>query len=262
MISVIITTRNRRKLLIERSLKSILNQTYRDFEVIIVDDNSEDNIYDVVMALKNPQITILRNLERRGLPFSRNLGADYAKGDYIVFLDDDNEFEPDFLERTTIHFSDFLVSGVSVGKNIIYPEGRVYQSPPQGNYFSMNDGFLIRKKAFQKIRYDEELTANEDVDFGLRFLKKFKVGKIDKPLMTVYGSAIFNKTSYSNYSDEHLEGLCKFWLKNQNEFDKENKRYYQKMVGRYFLIASGKMKWFRLGYWLEQKLKRYYQIWL
>ena len=237
-------------------MPSVLNQKIEN-EIFIIDSSTNYETYNELK--KNYRgIYYYRMSEPNNLAMARNKGAELAQTEYIVFLDDDNEFYPDYLEET-IKFLDEHpeYEAVGVGKDIIYPEGKIYQSPPQGNYFSMNDGFLIKR---MDIKCDENLTANEDADFGLRFLKKYKVGRIDKPLMKVYGSAIFNKTSYSDYSDSHLVGLIKFWLKNKNEFDEENKRYYQKMIGRYFLLAAGRPKWFKLMYWLEEKLKRYIKI--
>ncbi len=257
--TIIICTKNRPKLLLERSLPSALNQTIPE-DIIIIDSSTNDETYQELK--KNYRgVFYYRMPEPNNLAMARNKGAEVAQSEYIVFLDDDNEFYPNYLEET-IGFLDKYpeYDAVGTGKDVVYPEGKVYQSPPRGDYFSMNDGFLIRPQAFFDIKCDENLMANEDADFGLRFLKKYKVGRIDKPLMKSYASAIFNKTSYSDYSDFHLEGLVRFWLKNQNEFDEINKRYYQKMIGRYFLLAAGRPKWFKPLYWLEEKIKRYYRV--
>ena len=270
--TIIICTKNRPKLLIERSLPSVLKQTFprtikgnlrtgiHQWAVNIIDSSTNDETYQ---ELKKDYrgIYYYRMPEPNNLTMARNKGVELAQSEYIVFLDDDNEFYSNYLEET-IEFLDkhSEYDAVGIGKDVILPEGKVYQSPPEGDYFSMNDGFLMKRKAFLDVKCDEILMANEDADFGLRFLKKYKVGRIDKPLMKVYASAIFNRTSYSDYSDSHLEGLMRFWLKNQNEFDEINKRYYQKMVGRYFLLAAGRPKWFKPMYWLEEKIKRYLRI--
>ena len=240
-------------------MPSAINQTIPK-EVIIIDSSTNDETYQELK--KNSRgIFYYRMPEPNNLAMARNKGAELAQSEHIVFLDDDNEFYPDFLEYTTAFLNNLSkYQAVGIGKDVIYPEGKIYQSPPQGDYFSMNDGFLIRRKAFLDIKCDETLTANEDADFGLRFLKKYKVGRIGKPFMKSYASAIFNKTSYSDYSDFHLEGLLKFWLKNKSKFDEVNKRYYQKMIGRYFLLAAGCPKWFKPLYWLEEKIKRYIRI--
>lgn len=257
-VSVVIPTYNRFRLLMERSLPSVCNQSFRDCEIIVIDDCSQISYY-----LESP-VRFHRNSSRMGLAYNRNYGMKMATGEYIVSLDDDNEFHADFLEKT-VQFLDIHpeYAAVGVGKNVIYPEGTVYQPPPRSDFYcSINDGFLIRREAFLDIQCDEELMANEDADFGLRFLKKYKLGQINKPLMTVYGSAIINKSSYSDYSDRHLEGMLRFWLKNKDEFKKSpaDYIYFQKMIGRMFLLACGRPKWFKPMYWLEQKLKRYYQI--
>ena len=179
-----------------------------------------------------------------------------------------------------------------MGKNVIYPEGKVYQSPPKSDFYcSINDGFLIKRKAFLDIKCDEELMANEDADFGLRFLKKYKLGQIDEPLMTVYGSNIINTTSYSDYSDRHLKGLEQFLNKNLKELRRNpvEGSYFCRMVGRMFYLRGFKniaighlnngflvnktlrnwLHWkmaqlgaYRQFYWLEQKLARYKRIYL
>lgn len=255
-VSIIISTRNRIKLLLERSLPSALEQTYRDFEVIVIDDASDDDTYHTIKNLNHPRITCLGNFKRRGLAGNKNLGIDYAKGEYIVFLDDDNKFHPDFLKETvkaieTPTVTRNYVDAVMVRKTIIYPEGKVSHLPKLP--CSINDGFLMRKQIFKEIKFDEELQANEDSAFGIVFFKEeFEMGLIDKNLMTVYGSAVVNNTSYSDYTDYHLDGLAKFWLKHHQ---------YEEYIGRMFMLRSGK-RWFRWMYWLETKLKRYIQIWL
>lgn len=242
-VSVIIPTRNRPKLLLERSLPSVLRQTFRDFEVIIIDDAS-DQSYPTKYDSK---ARYFRNKERRGLAWNKNFGISKAKGEYIVFLDDDNEFHPNFLEEALAWIQS---DAVGVDKIIVYPEGKVLHRPKQP--CSLNDGFIFKRHVFKKIKFDEELQANEDADFGVRFFKEgFKLDQLYKPLMTVYGSPIFNTTSYSDYTDYHLDGLARFWLKHHD---------YKKYIGRMFLLSAGSPKWFRYLYWLEEKIKRYYQI--
>ena len=224
---------------------------WNDYEIIVIDDASEEE-YPLFNKLKSPnRVRYYKNETRKGLAYNRNKGVEMANGEYIVSLDDDNEFHPNFLEET-VRFLDKYpeFDAVGVGKNIIYPEGKVYQLPKLP--CSINDGFLIRKKVFEKIKFDENLQANEDADFGIQFFKVgFKMGLIDEPFMTVYASAIINRTSYSDYSDYHLDGLAKFWLKNHD---------YKQYIGRMFLLSAGRPKWFKPIYWLEEKLKRYWMI--
>lgn len=248
-VSIIIPTRNRAKLLMERSLPSVGRQTFENFEVIIVDDASEEKypfFYD------GTKVAYYRNTERMGLAWNKNFGISKAKGEYIVFLDDDNEFHPDFLTRTVAWLDEAnSADAVGVDKTIVYPEGKVHHRPKIP--CSINDGFLMRRKIFDIVQYDGDLQANEDADFGIRFFKAgFIMSQIYQTLMTVYGSPIFNTTSYSDYTDHHLDGLAKFWLKHHD---------YKKYIGRMFLLSAGSPKWFKYLYWLGEKVKRYYQIW-
>jgi len=245
-VSIIIPTRNRRKLLMERALPSALNQNFDDFDIFIIDDASEDDTLKKVQALNDKRITVIKNKKRMGLAYNRNLGVELSTGEYIVSLDDDNEFHPDFLKETVDYIENYaptegLYGAVGVGKNVVYPEGTIYQKPPQSDFYaSINDGFLIRRTVFNKVRFDETLHANEDSDFGLHFLKHFKLGGINKLLMTVYGSEIINKSSYSDYTDYHMDGVHKFVQKNWFEFMKVPKElgYIARMAGRIFYLGG------------------------
>lgn len=244
-VSVVIASRNR-ELIKERAVSSAYGAA-----VVIVDDCSD-------VPYSEGAFRLIRNTEHRGLAYSRNIGASSAETEYIVHLDDDNELLPGFLEQAVAYLDSHPEeAAVAVGKVITYPEGDVYQPPVTEG--SMNDGFLMRREAFLDIQCDETLTANEDADFGIRFREKYKIGAIHKPLFHAYASPIFNTTSYSDYSNYHLEGLVRFWLKHKDDQDAP---YFKKYIGRMFLLASGQMRWFRWGYWIQEKLKRYYQIYL
>jgi len=95
MISVIIPLFNKAHS-IENTLKSLLSQTYSDFEVIVVDDGSTDNSASLVEAMSDPRITLIRK-ENGGVSSARNIGVKYAKGEYVAFLDADDEWAKDYL---------------------------------------------------------------------------------------------------------------------------------------------------------------------
>lgn len=98
MISVIMLTYNRENL-VSRAIESILRQTYRDFEFIIVDNGSTDRSGQIAekYAAKDNRIRVIRR-ERGNIGSGRNAGLDEAQGEYIAFIDDDDWAEPDFLE--------------------------------------------------------------------------------------------------------------------------------------------------------------------
>ena len=93
LVSVNLTTHNRSHL-IERALKGILNQTYKNYEIIIVDDASSDNTKEIIKKYqkRNKRIKYIRHKQNKGLATARNTALKHSKGKYIAFLDDDDEW--------------------------------------------------------------------------------------------------------------------------------------------------------------------------
>ncbi len=96
-VSVVIPTYNRAHL-VGRAIQSVLNQTYHDFEIIIVDDGSIDNTEDVVKSLNDPSIRYTRHDQNRGGSAARNTGIKMARGEYVAFQDSDDEYLPEKVE--------------------------------------------------------------------------------------------------------------------------------------------------------------------
>ena len=97
-ISVVIPTYNRAELLL-RSIKSIQNQTYMNWELIVVDDGSTDGTEQIISNLDDSRIRYMRNEENIGAAASRNRGVSLAKNDYIAFQDSDDVWRCDKLQR-------------------------------------------------------------------------------------------------------------------------------------------------------------------
>lgn len=100
--SIIIPLYNKEKF-IEKTLESVLSQTYQDFEVIIINDGSTDSSVDKILTFNDPRIQLIHQ-ENQGVSSARNLGIKKAKGKYICFLDADDYWYPDFL-KTIHHYS-------------------------------------------------------------------------------------------------------------------------------------------------------------
>lgn len=97
-ISIILPVRNS-ELYIKETINSILNQTYQDYELIIIDDCSTDKSLDIINDLKNDKFIIIKNENNLGAAPSRNKGIDIAKGRYIAFIDSDDIWENDKIEK-------------------------------------------------------------------------------------------------------------------------------------------------------------------
>src|SRR3989442_437688 len=96
-VSVIIPTYNRAEFL-GLALTSVLNQTFQDFEILIIDDNSQDSTQEVVTNFGDERIKYIRHDVNKRVAAARNTGVANSNGEYIAFLDDDDEWFPDKLQ--------------------------------------------------------------------------------------------------------------------------------------------------------------------
>lgn len=97
--SIVIPSYNR-PTMVCRAIASVLRQTENDFELIIVDDGSTEDYELVLSSINDPRLRMLRNSSNLGVSQARNVGIEHARGEYISFLDDDDEYLPTFLEST------------------------------------------------------------------------------------------------------------------------------------------------------------------
>lgn len=197
-ISVIIPTYNRAQLL-ARCLDSVLNQTYAPSEVIVVDDGSEDN----TKALIQTQYTSIKYIEQeqQGVSTARNTGIKAASGDWIAFLDSDDEWHKDKLaiqaETIQTHPKYLLCHTNEIwirnGKRV---NSMNKHKKSGGNIFSAclplcaisPSSVLIHKRLFNEVGFfDESLPACEDYDLWLRICHQHPVLFIEKNLVTKYG---------------------------------------------------------------------------
>jgi len=194
LFSVVIPTYNRAPL-IERTLQSIFSQTFRNFEVIVVDDHSTDNTIDVLRQYVEAGTIRLYQQERnRERGSSRNMGMSLARGRYVTFLDSDDLMYPTSLEDA----ASFALArpDLSVFHNrveLITPSGSVihryrypslknqHRSIALGNFLSCI-GVFLRDDVYSHVRFSEDpdLAGSEDWELWLRVLSRYALGRIDK----------------------------------------------------------------------------------
>jgi cellulose synthase/poly-beta-1,6-N-acetylglucosamine synthase-like glycosyltransferase len=162
---------------IAATVRSILNQTYSNFEVIIVDDGSPDRSVEICQQFDDPRIKIIRQ-ENRGANAARNEGIRQAQGEYIAFLDGDDLWLPEKLAKHVEHLSQSPEIGVSFSRSaFIDEEGNslgIYQIPRLTditiahllcrNPISNGSCAVIRKAVFDAIKYQDDLYG-ETQDF-------------------------------------------------------------------------------------------------
>lgn len=196
-ISIIMPTYNREKFIAE-AISSVLNQTYSDYELIIVDDGSTDNTGQVVASFASPKIRYVP-LEHQGRSRARNHALSLAQGQYIAFLDSDDQFLPNKLEfqmycmKNEPEIDMVYSSAITVdekGEFLSFyfkanSTGMIYYDVvffyPQIMFPST---WLLRAKILQDVGlFDEHLDRYEDIDFCRRVARKFNIQGIFQPLL-------------------------------------------------------------------------------
>lgn len=187
-ISIILPVYNGEKYL-SQSIESCLNQTFKNIELIIVNDCSTDNSLKIATqyAQKDARIKIINNIENQKLPASLNIGHNEAKGDFITWTSDDNFYEHDALERLLnslleneadiVYSNIFLID--NLGKRIREVRLLDLENLIFGNV--IGSCFLYRQNVFKKNKgYNENLFLIEDYDFWLRAILHSKYYKLDQ----------------------------------------------------------------------------------
>ncbi|WP_445454190.1 glycosyltransferase family 2 protein [Flavobacterium sp. 25HG05S-40] len=200
--SIVIPLYNKEQYVLD-SLKSVLDQTFQDYEVIVVEDASTDTSLEVISTIKSEKVSVIQHPSNKGLSASRNTGIKNAKGDYIAFLDADDFWKPSYLEEL------FLLTKS-------YPEGKLFATNyeelypnditllPQNNaknlaekslittFFDISlaqplycpSSFCVAKSVFDTVGfYNESIRFGEDVDFNIRANTVFPLVYSKKPLV-------------------------------------------------------------------------------
>ena len=187
VVSVVIPTYNRAHL-VGRAIQSVLRQTYSDFELIVVDDGSTDNTVEVVEAYQDPRIRLIRLARNYGVSRARNEGIQAARGEWVAFLDNDDEWLPRKLELQMARFRETDDPRITVvyGRGYRrYGESAELKLPPPRVFFEGDvfdhllgswspgaSGFVVRRSSLLGVGgFDEELAGSEDWDLWLRLAK-------------------------------------------------------------------------------------------
>jgi len=217
LVSVIIPTFNRSHLIM-RTVESVLKQTLSDIEIIIVNDGSSDNTKDIVSSCTDPRVRYVYK-ENGGVSSARNIGIDIATGDYLCFLDDDDEWAENYLEAMTAAleknpdygtaYCPFPLKGDAPRiSKASRPSGHITKDLFQKGFVHIV-ACLIRRDLLDDIRFDTALKIAEDSDFLLRVSLKKKF------IFITSTNAIRNPTEISlssNYDESRVLSLERFYF--------------------------------------------------
>ena len=235
LITVIITTHNR-DIDLERAIKSVFNQSYKNLELFVVDDNPTISTGIVVEKFKN-QLSYIKS-SKKGLCSSRNLGLEISNGNFVVFLDDDDEILRDSILKRKIFLDSleeniksntaYVYSGCSL--NIVHQKRTTFDMPfihgdladsiKNGKIKTIPSTFLINKVVLDKynIRFDESFTSFVDHDFFMNLASNnLHIYFVNEALTKTY---VFpTKKSMVNDVDKRLDNIQKFFSKWNKTFD-------------------------------------------
>lgn len=178
--SVVIPVYNRAHL-IERAIRSVLDQTYSDFEIIVIDDGSTDDSAAVVARVGDSRIRLI-DRENGGASAARNAGIDAARGRYIAFLDSDDTFLPhhlDTMRRLLDGTSDtagyaYVLVDRGNGKTFIKPPRAIRSDESMATYLMCDRGFVttctlvVPAEIARRVRYRNDTRYGDDTDFAIR----------------------------------------------------------------------------------------------
>lgn len=249
MISVVIPTYNREELII-RAVNSVLAQTYMNLEVIVVDDASTDDTENELKRIESNKFRYIKLKKNGGACKARNVGIHAAKGDYIAFLDSDDVWRPEKLEKQMKHLQMKKAEVVACnGWYMNSSKKRLITNQRNKEIVNLNEllnanfittGALLAKKELLIAIdcFDERLPRYQDWDLVLRIAKLTDIYFLNEPLYTLY----FQKNSITNSTskEKKLAALKIIYEKNEVFLRKNRKAdaHFRWSMGLYSLYTE------------------------
>ena len=206
-VSVVIPTRNRADLL-PVAIRSVLGQTFGDFEVLLIDDASEDRTREVVAAFSDERLRYLRQERRQGGAVARNTGIRSSRAEFVAFLDDDDEWVPRKLDaqiglldgnrEAGVVYSSYVTvereTGAPIARHPAEHRGDISRDLMHRNVVGGTSAVVVRRSCLETVGlFDEGLPSFQDYDLWIRLSRRFRFDFVEDDLMkySVHGSKIW-----------------------------------------------------------------------
>ncbi len=255
---------------ISQSIRSVLNQTYKEFEFIIIDDGSTDNTEEIVRTFKDERILYKKN-NHKGTSGALNYGISFASGDWIARIDADDLNFPDRLEKQ-MNFIDNnsqydILSSWSVYFN---NKGKIcyfWKSPVSNEeiHMSLNrynplnqSGLMIKKKLFSEYKFNESFLYFED--YELMFKVRDKVKFCNIPEYLVYTRIRKDSKSFTSNSDNIFKMLFNASNNKLNISESSHESKYWNGICGDICLFYGNVKDAYKYFWKSFKIKNYLKI--
>jgi len=256
--SDIIPTYNR-KTLLKTALESVLDQTFDDFEVVIIDDGSTDNTNKMIESYEDKRIKYIYQ-KNHGVAHARNRGIEKSEGKFISFLDSDDKWVPQKLQRTFQDINEFPAISIFHTEELWYKGGKLLNqkkkhTKPSGYVYKYAlplccisiSTAVINKKVFNDVGlFDETLPACEDYDFWLRATHKYEV-KLVKEYLTIKDGGRPDQLSSQRGLDRYRIKALEKMLSCRELTSEEYELTYKELVNKCSIYSSGALKRGRSG---------------
>ncbi|MEF8814588.1 MAG: glycosyltransferase family 2 protein [Halovenus sp.] len=248
-VSVVLPTYNRADVL-ARSVESVLEQTFEDFELVVVDDASTDRTDAVIEQFDDDRLRYVRHDENRGAAAARNTGIREARADIVAFQDSDDVWDERKLEKQVAAFesSSDRVGVVYTGLHRQFEnvrthvpghgmepekrEGDIAESILRFNFVS-TQAAAVRRSCFDRVGgFDDETPPLEDWELWIRISEFYEFKHVDEPLVSAY----LREDSISNDSEALVRARERIVEKHRHRFDAET------LARQYFWVGHGALK--------------------
>ncbi len=243
MFSIVIPLFNKQDSIIN-AVQSVLNQTYKDYEIIVVDDGStDDSVKKLEEYVADIELLSVIRKTNKGVSSARNEGIRNTKFDFIAFLDADDFWEPTYLEEQANMIRDFpeafmwglswnnVHNGIKKPQRNDVPDG--FRGIPakyweRGLHLFWTSAVVVRKSLFEEVGYfDERISCGEDLDMWLRIMLKYQVAFYNKPLANYVLDAENRAMNKEISLNKHLP----YFIDKYSEFRKKDdafRKYFDK----------------------------------
>ncbi|WP_207513476.1 glycosyltransferase family 2 protein [Longitalea luteola] len=257
MVSVILTTYNRAHLVME-SIYSVLHQTYDDLELIIADDGSEDNTEEQVRAIPDPRIRYYKLLHTGRTAILKNFAIRQSKGSLIAFIDSDDCWTENKLEKQVQLLATHPQLGFSITDAITYKAGEVisprtyinrqgiecaniFNRLKENRFVVYNPTLVLHRYCFEQTGwFDEKMPFGSDYHFNMRLAWHYDVG-------IIYESLLWRRLHETNESSQIPVENYKGYV------DTFEYLYRHKMVSRKYLHKAKSIAYLHIGHVFKQQ---------
>ena len=254
LVSIVIPTYNRAKTVV-RAVKSVLAQTYQNYKIIVVDDASTDNTQEALSHITDKRFSYIRHPYNKNGSAARNTGIRAAEGEYLALLDSDDEWENNKLARQVAvleTLAENIWGGTYCGFKYITPQFSRDVIPVLKGDLTLalfqkqldigaSSTLFFRRKIFDSVGlFDESFERHQDLEFLVRFFRKFQLYTIQEPLVRVYGPNMPKGDKSAKIKEKFLNtfktDIEKFGQKTANEV---YSKHWEEVAKAYAREANG-----------------------